>query len=137
MNSFPKGKVAIAPVDRIYAKEVADHLGLKEPLSQEFLHVAFMAARVFDHKQSRYGSQNIAEFGETGVLIRATDKIKRLINLFRKGIEPTDESKEDSYGDLANYGIIALMCRYGLWPGVESAYKCEPGAVTWVEKEKI
>lgn len=105
------------------AREVCDALGCKQTLTLAFVQVAFVAIRVFDHKQSKYGPGNIAEFGETGVLIRATDKIKRLTNLWRTGQEPMDETVEDSYGDLANYGIIALMCRWGLWPGVQGRNK--------------
>lgn len=103
------------------AKEVAESLGLRETLSKHFLLAAFTAAQVFDYKQAKYGPGNIAEFAETGVMIRCTDKVKRIANLWRKGETPTDESIEDSWGDLANYGLISLMCRWGMWPGVEAA----------------
>lgn len=119
-NSFP-ACLELRPELNSMAAQVAKDLGCTEPMTTLFLRVAFIAAQVFDYKQSKYGPGNIAEFGETGVLIRATDKIKRLGNLWRKGEQPKDETIEDSYGDLANYGLIALMCRWGLWPGVMPA----------------
>jgi len=131
-NSFPAALEREPHIDQ-WAKETAEALGLREPLSRDFLRAAFKAAQVFDYKQSKYGPGNIAEFGTTGVMIRATDKIKRLANLWRKGETPTDETIEDSWGDLANYGLIALMCRWGAWPGVSAAashtLRKEPAAV--------
>lgn len=65
-------------------------------------------------KQHDYGSKNIATFGETGVLVRANDKIERLINLlWTKRTQPKNESIEDSWLDLANYSVLALMARRG------------------------
>jgi len=119
-NKFPIENEQPAHIHQL-AKEVAESLGLDEPLSRQFLLAAFTAAQVFDYKQAKYGPGNIAEFAETGVMIRCTDKVKRIANLWRKGETPTDESIEDSWGDLANYGLISLMCRWGMWPGVEAA----------------
>ena len=61
-------------------------------------------------KQADYGYQNITDFGEYGCLVRANDKISRLKNLGKK-VAPNFESIEDSWVDLANYAIIALMLR--------------------------
>ena len=116
-NKFPLELERLPHITQL-AKEVSEQLGLKEPLSRSFLLAAFAAAQVFDYKQGKYGPGNIAEFAETRVMIRCTDKVKRIANLWRKGETPTDESIEDSWGDLANYGLIALMCRWGMWPGV-------------------
>jgi hypothetical protein len=67
-------------------------------------------------KQRDYGPGNILEFGELGILIRATDKQKRLKNLlYDNPNEPANESLEDTWVDWANYGIIALMVRRGIW----------------------
>lgn len=119
-NKFPLEIERLPHIAQL-AKEAANQLGCTEILTKAFLEAAFVAAQVFDYKQSKYGPDNIAEFGETGVMIRCNDKIKRLANLWRKGETPTDESIEDSWGDLANYGLIALMCRWGMWPGVQAA----------------
>lgn len=123
-NKFPSCP-EVPPQTKQLAKEIFDSLGCKENLTRDFILAALIAIRVFDYKQGKYGPGNIAEFAEVGVMIRSTDKIKRLINLWRTGQEPTDESKEDSWGDLANYGLIALMCRYGWWPGVKGSKQKE------------
>lgn len=124
MNKFPAA-VKSQPQDDAFVKQVWQELGCKEDLTRAFIKAAFVAVKVFDHKQGKYGPGNIAEFGETGVLIRSTDKIKRLGNLWRTNQDPQDETKEDSWGDLANYGLIALMCRWGFWPGVVAASRYE------------
>jgi len=62
-------------------------------------------------KQQDYGHGNILAFGEFGVLVRANDKMERLKNLLVKKQEPSNESVEDTWRDLANYAIIALMLR--------------------------
>jgi len=66
-------------------------------------------------KQKDYGPGNIMAFGELGVLVRVNDKIERLKNLHKSGKEPKNESLDDSWRDLANYGIIALMLRRGIF----------------------
>ena len=69
-------------------------------------------------KHKDYGRGNIQAFGEYGVLVRATDKILRLQNLLKpSGDEsiPFNESVEDTWRDLANYAIIALMLRANLF----------------------
>lgn len=71
--------------------------------------------------QPSYGPGNISAFGERGCLIRANDKMQRLIRLVWQEVPNPleDETIEDTWLDLANYAIIALMCRRGHWPGVE------------------
>lgn len=64
-------------------------------------------------KQHDYGHSNIVDFGEYGVLVRANDKMARLKNLLSPlgETQPKNETIEDSWKDLANYAIIALMVR--------------------------
>lgn len=67
-------------------------------------------------KQHDYGPRNITDFGEIGCLIRANDKMARLKNLLKDtSSKPKNESIEDSWTDLANYAIIALMLREGIF----------------------
>ena len=44
------------------------------------------------------------------------DKFERLKNLLASGHTPEHESIEDSFKDLANYCIIAMMVNRGKWP---------------------
>lgn len=66
-------------------------------------------------KQRDYGHGNILAFGEPGVLVRVSDKVERLKNLHKIGKlnDPQNESVNDTWMDLANYAIIALMLRRG------------------------
>lgn len=77
-------------------------------------------------KQQDYGPGNIAAFGELGVLVRLSDKLERLKHLLvttdaagqvtvRSAVETANEAVEDSYRDLLNYALIALMLRQGAW----------------------
>lgn len=65
------------------------------------------------NKQKDYGSGNITKFGERGVLVRASDKLERLINLLENDKEPKNERIADTWRDLRNYSQIALMLREG------------------------
>lgn len=67
-------------------------------------------------KQRDYGPGNIAEFGELGVLVRSADKYNRLKNLlYANPSEPSNEALDDTWLDMANYGLIALMVRRRIW----------------------
>lgn len=69
-------------------------------------------------KQIDYGPYNIwsAPGGATnGLMVRISDKLERLKNLIYKKVKPNNESIEDSFIDLANYAIIALMVERGVW----------------------
>ena len=69
-------------------------------------------------KQIDYGPLNVwnAPGGATnGLMVRMSDKIERLKNLIYKNIKPNNESLEDSFVDLANYAVIALMVQRGVW----------------------
>jgi hypothetical protein len=87
-----------------------------EPLTGEFRKVAEECARLFDGKQHDYGPGNIAKFGEIGVYVRLSDKIERLVTLVKSGKTPQNESLDDTLKDIANYAIIAMMIRKGMWP---------------------
>ena len=71
---------------------------------------------VFKRKQKDYGPNNIGLFQDTGIMTRLTDKFMRLHALYSSGDEPKNESIEDTWIDIADYAIIALMCRRGYWP---------------------
>lgn len=118
-NAFHKPQ----PVDE--QRGMVDHihnvLGCRDPLTKKFIEAVLVMIQVFDYKQGKYGPGNIAKFGEFGVTVRAHDKIERLINLQKTGQEPADETRDDSWGDLATYSMISLLCRWGWWPGVEAS----------------
>ena len=78
----------------------------------------FVAAfELFKKKLKSYGTNNISEYGERGVVLRMNDKIKRLKNIVWEGIgNPIeDETVEDTYLDVAVYSCIGIIVREGEW----------------------
>lgn len=86
-------------------------------LFYNFIEHQLELAKIFISKQLDYGPDNIAKFGEIGIIIRMSDKFERLLNLTLSGSEERNEAIEDTYKDISVYAIIALFCRTGLWPG--------------------
>lgn len=69
-------------------------------------------------KHKDYGPKNIADApggAVNGLRVRMHDKIARINNLIDNGKTPEYESLEDSFKDLANYSIIALLVLRGKW----------------------
>ena len=75
-------------------------------------------------KQIDYGPLNIATAPGSplnGLLVRMHDKMERLKHLIYVTKDtPKNESIEDSFIDLLNYSVIALMVLRGKWSGVPS-----------------
>ena len=81
------------------------------------LFVAADCVSLLDKKQKDYGPKNIARFGVRGLSVRLYDKVERLANLqMDKEEDPKNESLEDTFKDIANYGIIGLMLLKDQWP---------------------
>lgn len=79
-------------------------------------------------KHRDYGPENIANApggAFNGVLVRMHDKMARLKNLAGREDEAAHEPIEDTLMDMANYAVIALMVRRGLWPGAQASKKKE------------
>lgn len=76
---------------------------------QQFLQVSGEQWETFARKNTSYGD-SFAEHGPVGMLIRMGDKIKRLVNIDRTGINLVDdEGMRDTLMDLATYSIMAIM----------------------------
>lgn len=71
-------------------------------------------------KHSDYGPTNISQSpggALNGVIVRMWDKFARIRNLLYTGITVVEnEPFEDSFKDMANYSIIAILVQRGLWP---------------------
>lgn len=61
------------------------------------------------NKQRDYGPNNIARFGQSGLLLRLHDKVARLENLISHGRDAHNESLNDTYLDIVGYSAIGLM----------------------------
>ena len=71
-------------------------------------------------KHRDYGPKNISNspYGATnGLVVRMWDKIARIVNLTKDGkkVNAENEPLEDSFKDIANYGIIGLLVLRGKW----------------------
>ena len=96
-------------------------------LSQEFKEIQDEMYRMFAAKHMDYGLQNISlggdltnendkKFSLTGLAIRLTDKISRLRNLLTNGRNfVKGEGMEDTFIDIANYGIIGMLVGRDKW----------------------
>ena len=98
-----------------------ESLGCTEAQTKDIIDVMLSDVALFDRKQRDYGPSNIAKFGLTGVLVRSSDKIERLINLQTISIDSVEyepeanESIEDSWQDLSVYGAIARVLMEDKW----------------------
>lgn len=141
------------PTKEQIAEDIFYRLDCKDEQTKKFIALFLDHIQLFDKKQLDYGRENIAKFGEQGVLVRTSDKLERLINLNKipkefvvidpstdtsKSISttspgsiikvekgrtppksfaniPANEAIEDTWMDIANYAIIAQLCRKGEW----------------------
>lgn len=75
-------------------------------------------AELLIRKQKDYGPKNIslAPGGPlNGLRVRMFDKLARINNLLESGKTPENEPLQDSFIDLANYAIIAMMVLDNNW----------------------
>jgi len=97
-------------------------------LSEEFKNISKEMYEMFAAKHMDYGLNNISlngdilnnpgdkKFSLTGLAIRLTDKISRLKNLVVHGKNYVQgEGMEDTFMDIANYGIIGLLVGRDKW----------------------
>tara|TARA_Y100000361_G_scaffold61646_1_gene54087 strand:+ start:4477 stop:4977 length:501 start_codon:yes stop_codon:yes gene_type:complete len=97
-------------------------------LSEEYKRISEEMYEMFARKHMDYGLNNIAlggdilnneadkKFSLTGLAIRLTDKISRLKNLLVNGKNfVKGEGMEDTFIDIANYGIIGLLVGRDKW----------------------
>jgi hypothetical protein len=110
-------------------KEIVEIFEKEYPeLSKEFQLIQKEQYELFTRKMMSYGLNNVAlggdivnnsddkKFSLTGLTIRLTDKINRLRNLMVSGKQYVkDESMEDTFIDIANYGIIGMLVGRNRW----------------------
>ena len=108
--------------------DVVAHFEVEYPeLSKEFKSIQKEMYEMFAAKHMDYGLNNIAlggdltnnddkKFSLTGLTIRLTDKISRLKNLIVHGRNYVKgEGMEDTFIDIANYGIIGMLVGRDKW----------------------
>ena len=96
--------------------------------AKEFQRLQFEQWELFCKKQMDYGPGNIAvgtqlvteeeiKLSLTGLWFRMNDKIQRLKNMLMNSRESAvkDEPIEDSFMDVSNYGIMAMVVKKDKW----------------------
>lgn len=83
-----------------------------EQVSEELL-------QMFLKKHRDYGKGNILANGELGISMRVSEKIERLKHLLMSGQTPSNESIEETWVDVAVYGIIAVLLRRGQFQSLD------------------
>ncbi len=76
--------------------------------------VAEASRRVMFMRHHDYGKGNISRHGEVGILVRCDDKLARIQTTMEKGVTKS-EPREDAWGDVGNYGNIAVLVMRGWW----------------------
>ena len=97
-------------VDSIYST-----LGCSEEQTKVIIELMLRDIELFDKKQHDYGPGNIAKFRDYGIVVRTSDKLERLVNLYKNNRTPENESIEDTWQDLSVYGAIARAVLHDQW----------------------
>lgn len=83
---------------------------IEEELLSLFETIMEEAFKIVKNKMNDYGAEALFSFKDFGCLVRANDKVMRLRNLYtNKSQKVLDETIEDTWIDLANYAILALV----------------------------
>jgi hypothetical protein len=76
------------------------------------------AEKLLLKKHKDYGPKNISGSpggALNGLRVRMHDKLARINHLYDSGATPENESLRDSFIDMANYAIIAMLVLDGKW----------------------
>ncbi len=87
----------------------------EEAVQQKFQH----AKHTLLSKHKDYGPKNISQSPGgplNGLRVRMWDKFARINHLIDSGATPENESLKDSFLDMANYAIIAMLVLDKEWP---------------------
>jgi hypothetical protein len=114
--------------DEIIGSTIGDFEKLYPELAEEFQKVQQEQYELFASKMLDYGLSNISlgsdlstkddkNLSLTGIWLRCNDKINRLKNMLkRQGKNYVQgEAMIDSFIDIANYGIIAMLVMRNKW----------------------
>ncbi len=103
------------------AKKTVSKSAATQPqyLDEAFALVCQEMLETFVKKHKDYGKGNILSIQELGIAFRESEKVERLKNLLMKGKVPKNESVDDTWMDIAVYGVIALLYRRGWFQELE------------------
>ena len=105
-------------LERIDAYVKATSAKVKPPLEFEAAVIARKAIDLLIKKHEDYGPANISDAPGgplNGLSVRLHDKVARLNHLLSNDKEPKNEAIEDTFIDILNYALIALLVIEGKW----------------------
>lgn len=82
-----------------------------QTLDKAFENVNTELLEMFLQKHADYGKGNILSGKELGIAFRISEKAERLKNLLMSGNTPENESIEETFVDIAVYGVIGVLYR--------------------------
>jgi hypothetical protein len=104
--------------ERTYSNIKETNAKIKPPLEFEAAIIARKAIELLVQKHDDYGPSNISDAPGgplNGLSVRLHDKVARLNNLLSNNKEPQNESVQDTFIDILNYALIALLVIDGKW----------------------
>ena len=114
-DARPLGDISSLKPEIVELIKSTHNSAFEEAVQQKFQH----AKSVLLQKHKDYGPLNIALAPGgpiNGLRVRMWDKMARINHLLETGADPQNESLKDSFLDLANYAIIAMMVLDDEWP---------------------
>jgi hypothetical protein len=114
-DARPLGDISSLKPEIVELIQRTHNSAFEEAVQQKFQH----AKSVLLQKHKDYGPLNIALAPGgpiNGLRVRMWDKMARINHLLETGADPQNESLKDSFLDLANYAIIAMMVLDDEWP---------------------
>jgi hypothetical protein len=100
---------------------IARDLKCNHEITKKFIDLTLQAIKRFDNKQDIYTTQNINEFGESGILFQINNKFKEIKKCLevdqsrRNELMLTDEKIQKNYFDIAIFSLIAYLYKTGEW----------------------
>jgi len=94
--------------------KMAEQTPFEKAVSSKYIEAEQLLLR----KHKDYGPKNISGSpggALNGLRVRIHDKLARINNLYDSGAIPENESLRDSFIDMANYALIALLVIDGEW----------------------
>jgi hypothetical protein len=91
---------------------------ISKEFTQAVAQVYAEAEELLIRKHKDYGPKNISGSPGgpiNGLRVRMHDKLARINNLYDSNVKPENESLRDSFIDMANYALIALLVIDGKW----------------------
>jgi hypothetical protein len=103
---------------RTYSNIEETNSKIKPPLEFEAAIIARKAIDLLVKKHDDYGPDNISDApggALNGLSVRLHDKVARLNNLLSNHKKPKNETIQDTFIDILNYALIALLVIDGKW----------------------